>query len=88
MATKKLTLEPKISKKYSLCRGKEFRDDPLVCMMLNGVIASATIIVSGSIVVIGNTIHWLEYKSGCTPKHNKQINKDKKQLVFAPSSPF
>ncbi len=75
MLTKKLTLKPKVRKEYSLCSGKEFLDDPIVCMVFNGVIATATIVVSGSIVVIGNTVHWLEYKSGCKPKH-KKINKD------------
>ncbi|NQZ89416.1 MAG: hypothetical protein HRT54_17710 [Colwellia sp.] len=65
MVTKKLTLKANINKKHSLCGGKDFKDDPIVCLVANGVIASASIVVSGSIVLIGNTIHWLEYKASC-----------------------
>lgn len=32
-----------------------------------GVVTAATIIVSGSIVVVGNLAHWLERKSRCQP---------------------
>jgi hypothetical protein len=65
MATKKLTLKLNVDKQNSLCGGKDFKEDPLVCLVANGVVASASIVVSGSIVLIGNTIHWLEYKTSC-----------------------
>jgi hypothetical protein len=65
MATKKLTLKADVSKKYSMCGGKDLKDEPLICLLASGVVASASIVVSGSIVLIGNTIHWLEYKASC-----------------------
>jgi hypothetical protein len=65
MATKKLTLKADISNEYSLCGGKDLMDEPLFCLVASGVVASASIVVSGSIVLIGNTIHWLEYKASC-----------------------
>lgn len=65
MATKKLTLKVNVDKEYSMCGGKDFKEDPLVCLVANGVVASASIVVSGSIVLIGNTIHWLEYQVSC-----------------------
>jgi len=73
MATKKLTLEPHVNSDYSLCHGKDVKKDPLFCLLLSGVVTSASIVVSGSIVLIGNTIHWLEYQSGCDPKTTKVI---------------
>ena len=77
MATKKLKLEPKIRKKYAPCDSKEFlSSDILGCLLVTGVVTSASFVISGSIVLVGNTIHWMEYKAGCKPKHNKSIMAD------------
>jgi hypothetical protein len=65
MATKKLTLKADISKKYSMCGGKELKGEPLICLVASGVVGSVSLVVSGSIVIIGNSIHWLEYKTSC-----------------------
>jgi hypothetical protein len=35
------------------------------CLMMGGFIGSTSAIISGSIVLIGNTIHWLEYQTTC-----------------------
>lgn len=74
MATKKLTVEPKVRSRFKVCDGQGLKEEPLACMVLSGLVGSATYIVSGSVVVIGNTIHWLEYKAGCTPKEKKKSN--------------
>jgi hypothetical protein len=65
MATKKLTLKADVNQKYSVCDGGDKKDELLICLVASGVVASASLIVSGSIVLIGNTIHWLEYKASC-----------------------
>jgi hypothetical protein len=71
MSTKKLVLKADIDKKYSVCDASELKDTPLVCLVANGIVSSASIIISGSIVVLGNSIHWLEYKAGCKPNNKK-----------------
>lgn len=35
------------------------------CMALAGLIPATTFLVSGSIVLVGNTLHWLEYQGSC-----------------------
>lgn len=61
MATKQLTLELDVDRKYSMCNAKNMNKEPLVCMVGAGIVSSASIVISGSIVIIGNTLHWLEY---------------------------
>lgn len=40
--------------------------DPAACLIAFGVIIPAgSFIVSGSIVLIGNTLHWIEYQGTC-----------------------
>jgi hypothetical protein len=65
MATKKLTLNADISKKYSMCGGQDLKEEPLICLVASGVVGAASLVVSGSIVIIGNSIHWIEYKTSC-----------------------
>lgn len=84
MATKKLTLEPHIDRDYSICHGRDVKKEPLMCLLLSGVVASASLVVSGSIVLVGNTIHWVEYQSGCEPKNTKVI---KHKNVKKPQKP-
>ncbi|WP_299494707.1 hypothetical protein [uncultured Shewanella sp.] len=63
--TKKLILEEKVKMKYSLCRTEDLAHTPIFCLALSGIVASTTAIASGSIVLVGNTLHWLEYKARC-----------------------
>jgi hypothetical protein len=50
MATKKLTLKADVNQKYSVCDGGDKKDELLICLVASGVVASASLIVSGSIV--------------------------------------
>jgi hypothetical protein len=65
MATKNLTLNADISKKYTMCGGQDLKEEPLICLVASGVVGAASLVVSGSIVLIGNSIHWIEYKTSC-----------------------
>ncbi len=80
MATRMLTLEPKYlgggnsGKGQSNNNGRRYdhrdhnhmsEDELKVILLASGIVASASAIVSGSIVLMGNTIHWLEYKTNC-----------------------
>lgn len=35
------------------------------CVITVGVLSSLSSVVSGSILIIGNTLHWMEYKTTC-----------------------
>lgn len=37
----------------------------LVCLGIAGTVMAATAIISGSIMIAGNTIHWIEKKGKC-----------------------
>ena len=63
--TKKLRLEVKVKKKYSICSTRELKKSLGICLVLSGIAASATAVVSGSVVLLGNTIHWVEHKARC-----------------------
>ena len=42
-------------------------DSAEACLMIYGVIIPiGSFVVSGSIVLIGNTLHWLEYQGSCS----------------------
>ena len=48
--------------------------DPLQALVLAGLSASVTIVVSGSVVVVGNTVHFLEKQGSCDDSFlNEQI---------------
>ena len=48
--------------------------DPLQALVLAGIVASITIVVSGSVVVVGNTIHFLEKQGSCDDSFlNEQV---------------
>jgi len=73
MVTKKLTIEPKIRSRYIDC-GKNTADDLAFCLAAAGILAPVSFVVSGSVALIGNTIHWMEYKAGCEPKYKMKDN--------------
>ena len=35
------------------------------CLLSTGVISSVSVVVSGSIMLVGNSIHWMEYAATC-----------------------
>lgn len=63
--TPEWTLGVKPIDERNFCRGAR-GDDAGLCLLTVGVIIPAgSLLVSGSIVLIGNTIHWLEYQGTC-----------------------
>ena len=41
-------------------------DAVLACLLVYGIVIPAgTFVVSGSVVLLGNTVHWLEYQGTC-----------------------
>lgn len=78
MSTKMMTLDkPRATQAFGCQKsmnGAEF----LSCLMVAGVIVPAgSFIISGSIVLINNTMHWLEYQGTCDKaeleKHSQTI---------------
>jgi len=62
MFTKQLTLSAH-EIKGQLC---DSSDTAEACLMVYGVILPVgSFVISGSIVLIGNTLHWLEYQGPC-----------------------
>ena len=65
MFTKNLTLSAtKIE--GELCNDTKNNNNLVACLMIFGVIVPASsFVVSGSIVLVGKTLHWLEYQGRC-----------------------
>lgn len=61
----------------------------VACMLFPGLIAASTALISGSIVLAGNTIHWLEKQGKCDNsfvqsylnKHNKPLLENNGKIV-------
>jgi hypothetical protein len=65
MQTKKLTLELSDAQMRVSCGNGRHGPATLGCVALLSFIPAASFVVSGSIVLVGNAIHWLEYESRC-----------------------
>jgi hypothetical protein len=64
MQTKQLTLTDTNITDAIRCQGHSH--DALICLMIQGIIAPVgSFIISGSIVVVNNSLHWLEYQGVC-----------------------
>tara|TARA_B110000238_G_scaffold9080_1_gene9232 strand:+ start:530 stop:823 length:294 start_codon:yes stop_codon:yes gene_type:complete len=61
MVTKKLTLVATEVGTLESCENGDLQE----CIIGSGILASASYIVSGSLVLMGNTLHWSEYKLSC-----------------------
>jgi hypothetical protein len=61
MVTKKLTLETTQMGQLGDCDDGGIAE----CIIMTGILSTASLIVSGSIVLLGNTLHWSEYKLSC-----------------------
>jgi hypothetical protein len=62
MFTKQLTLSVQ-EIKGNICNAE---DSAEACLMVYGIILPVgSFVISGSIVLIGNTLHWLEYQGPC-----------------------
>lgn len=65
LLTRKLELESQQLDMSGSCAGLD-GEAGLVCLAALGVVIPAgTILVSGSITLAGNTLHWLEYQGRC-----------------------
>lgn len=47
----------------------EFLHDCPDCLFLASLYSTASAIISGSVVIIGNTIHWIEKQAKCSDQH-------------------
>lgn len=57
-------------------------NDPASALFFSGVVFSVTAVVSGSIVLIGNTVHFLEKQGKCEDSFlNQEILKHNKPLL-------
>ncbi|MEY8263015.1 MAG: hypothetical protein RPR98_02320, partial [Bermanella sp.] len=63
MSTKKLSLK-KIGDSDFCFKGAKL-NELVGCLVVGGFVGSTSAVVSGSIVLIGNTIHWMEYQATC-----------------------
>ena len=61
MVTKKLTLEERETDDLDSCDDANLSK----CLVNIGIFSSLSFIVSGSVVLLGNTLHWSEYKIRC-----------------------
>ena len=63
MYTKQLTLSAQEIKGH-ICNADESAE---VCLMVYGIaLPVGSFVISGSIVLIGNTLHWLEHQGPCS----------------------
>jgi hypothetical protein len=78
LLTKKLVLssEPRFSG-----NGGNGGSCDLDCLRLLLIIPAGSLIVSGSIVIANNTLHWVEYESRCKHKIGKLFENGKKVNV-------
>ena len=66
MKTQKLKLSPAQQQQTLRCNHLSPKNAILSCIVLEGIILPAgSFIVSSSIVLINNTLHWIEYKGKC-----------------------
>ena len=67
MFTKKLTLAVEPISGNGSCAANS-HETAAACLMFFGVIVPVgTLVASGSLVVAGNILHWLEYQGACKP---------------------
>ena len=63
MFTPKLYLDVETIELHHGCSGSG--ESAIACLVGAGIVPAGTFVVSGSIVLIGNTLHWLEYQGRC-----------------------
>ena len=69
-----------VSREYHLAMNRaglkllEGAGDPFQALVLAGIVASVTTVVSGSVVIVGNTVHFLEKQGSCDDSFlNEQV---------------
>ena len=76
LSSNKLTLEVSVPSGGFHCGGGG--DAAAVCLAVAGVYSVTTAVVSGSIVLIGNTMHWIEKQGKCS---DDKVAKEKDQHI-------
>ena len=76
--TRQFTLDIAIDDKT--CTKSDNGGELLLCIGLSGVLFTASAVISGSIVIVGNTVHFLEQQGRCENsflrrKLDKHLNK-------------
>ncbi len=61
VATKQITLEVAVLPGFHSCSG----DGCVALMVTAGVVTVASVVISGSVAVIGNVLYWAERRAGC-----------------------
>lgn len=78
MSTKMMTLDQPRTTKAVGCQRSGNGAEFLSCLFVSGVLVPAgSFVISGSIVLINNTVHWLEYQGTCD---KKQLQEKTEQL--------
>ncbi len=81
MSSKMMTLDQPRATVALGCKKTMNQAELMSCLLVAGVIVPAgSFIVSGSIVLINNTFHWLEYQARChnrSAEQNSNIGQEK-----------
>ena len=73
MKIQKLTLDAKGLDEGGLCTATLNNDEAVACLLTMAiVIPVGSLLVSGSIVLVGNSLHWLEYQGRCDESFLKE----------------
>jgi hypothetical protein len=65
VATRQMKLQPVQIASLGRCRG----DECAAVLVVAGAAAAASAVISGSIVVAGNIVYWLEEQGACKPEN-------------------
>lgn len=85
MVTKRLTLDKPTSNQTINCQKDMHGGDFVSCLVIAGVIIPAgSLVISGSIVLVNNTIHWLEYQGSCDKRQLTKNTQAFKQQIHTP----
>lgn len=64
--------------------GRCFNDGCVELLVLAGVVSATTAVISGSVVVVGNGVYWLEEKGRCLNEKRKARQAAKEQTRDKP----
>lgn len=83
MYTKMLTLDKPREAKVFSCQKNMHGGDFLGCLLIAGIVVPAgSFVLSGSIVLVNNSLHWLEYQGTCDKREvaeNVDVFKEQQQ---------
>jgi hypothetical protein len=90
MMRREVTLEAAVIGQFHSCGGQECS----ALLVTLGVVSAATLVVSGSLAVVGNVVFWLEHEANCrrrnaapaAPEGTPGIAPDPVQPRTAPAS--